>query len=227
MTELLSLLIKSLLAKPSCVAWPLCLLSKEAFFHPTPIMSIWVFCSIEHHSANSTSAAVSPLVFVTDDIVQPSYWHWHLSCLRAITSVLHERFFGGGVSFLLRVCVCVGVSGAVLGAGIVIGTQNRDCEDLQCGENTFSSVRQVFSVICVKCSLQHYISTLHFPNSVTCQTCQNVTWLSQLLSHFHFLLFIDHPLYIFFYVWNAALSYSKLPFLKANISSSCQSSWAP
>lgn len=167
MTELLSLLIKSLLAKPSCMAWPLCLLSKEAFFHPTPIMSIWVFCSIEHHSANSTSAAVSPLVFVTDDIVQPSYWHWHLSCLRAIMSVLRERFLGFFFSFLLRVCVCVGVSGAVLGAGIVIGTQNRDCGDLQCGENTFSCVRQVFSVICVKCSLQqvslHCISQIRSP----------------------------------------------------------------
>lgn len=85
-------------------------------------------------------------------------------------SVLHERFFGGFFfSFLLRVCVCVGVSGAVLGAGIVIGTQNRDCGDLQCGEKHCqpNSVRQVFSVVCVKCSLQqvslHCISQTRSP----------------------------------------------------------------
>lgn len=52
-------------------------------------------------------------------------------------SVLRERFLRFFFSFLLRVCVCVGVSGAVLGAGIVIGTQNRDCGDLQCGEKHF------------------------------------------------------------------------------------------
>lgn len=53
-------------------------------------------------------------------------------------SVLHELFFF--LSFLLRVCVCVGVSGAVLGAGIVIGTQNGDCGDSQCGGKTLFQV---------------------------------------------------------------------------------------
>lgn len=179
MTELLSLLIKSLLAKPSCMAWPLCLLFKEAFFHPTPITSIWVFCSIEHHSANSTSAAVSPLVFVTDDIVQPSHWHWHLSFLRAIMSVLHELFFF--FSFLLRVCVCVGVSGAVLGAGIVIGTQNRDCVYLQCGGKTlFQVLGRFFLSFVLSAHYSKYLYTAfpklgHLSNMSKCHMAEPIT----------------------------------------------------
>lgn len=81
----------------------------------TLIVSTRSFRSIVHQSAKCTSVAVAARVFMTDYIVQPPYWQWHLSCPTAIMmSTLHELF-------LLRPSIIVlgahaRVSGAVKGS---------------------------------------------------------------------------------------------------------------